>query len=596
MTSLSPSPRTAPERAFRSYAYALGVGATLLVILESVQGFELVRREIVPMIVFALFIGFAWFFSFTIFPRASLSISLDMAYLMTALCVLPAPLPLLVAFTGAVLGCQLRWRDRRNRANPLLLVLGLNVGSLVMIAVAGQVLAAQLKPIWQFHVLGWNCVGVVVALFVVYNLTNLAVMGTAVVLRREPLLPYLGTYLKFIPSLEIFTIPLALGLALLYAATGVWGFTPMATTILLASGLLKKLNAARTELSDAIAQVRNRSRELSILNTIGSEITSSLDPEVVFTKVSANLQKILDAPYLFLSLYQKGPQETYIEFVARDGQVQPRPERALGHGFTTWMVEARRHLLVDDMTADRDSLPCVPVLLDPAVRSILASPLIVNSVAIGVLCVESPRPAAYSLDQASVFTTIAQQAAIAVENARNYELATVDQLTRLYLRDHFFRKVSEEQIRSRRYGSVFAVLMLDLDSFKEINDRMGHLSGDRFLQRVGEAIRETMRAADVPCRYGGEEFCVLLPETDLEGARRIAERIRARVAALEVRIGENVIRTTISAGIACYPADYPGSIPGLLEKADQALYAAKQAGRDRVVAAAGMPAKAKHSR
>src|SRR5207245_8509551 len=123
---------------------------------------------------------------------------------------------------------------------------------------------------------------------------------------------------------------------------------------------------------------------------------------------------------------------------------------------------------------------------------------------------------------ASVFTTIAQQAAVAIENARNFEMATVDQLTRLFLRDYFFRKLAEEQARSRRYGSTFAVLMLDLDGFKEINDRMGHLAGDRFLQRVGEVITETMRAADTPCRYGGEELCVLLPETDLEGGRTIA--------------------------------------------------------------------------
>ena len=133
--------------------------------------------------------------------------------------------------------------------------------------------------------------------------------------------------------------------------------------------------------------------------------------------------------------------------------------------------------------------------------------------------------------------------------------------------------------------------MLDLDSFKEINDRMGHLAGDRYLQKVGEVIRETMRAADIPCRYGGEEFCVLLPETDLDGATRIAERIRTRVSNLEVRIGDGVLRATISVGIAAYPADYPGTIQGFLEKADQALYLAKQSGRDRVISTALKPDK-----
>src|SRR5438445_1653813 len=333
----------------------------------------------------------------------------------------------------------------------------------------------------------------------------------------------------------------------------------MATRILLASGLFKKLNQARTELSAANEQLQNRSRELRILNTIGREITSSLKPEVVFARVSANLQRILDAPYVFLSLYRRGPHESYIEFLARDGQAQPRPERALGQGFTTWMVEARRPVMVADMSVDRDSLPCAPVLLEASVRSILAAPLIVSSEAIGILCVESPRAGAYTVDQASVFTTVAQQTAVAIENARNFEMATVDQLTGLFLRDFFFRRLSEEQVRARRYGSTFAVLMLDLDAFKEINDRMGHLAGDRFLERVGEVIMETMRAADTPCRYGGEEFCVLLPETDLEGGRTIAERIRARVAGLEVRVGEGVMQTTISGGIAWYPADSPGT-------------------------------------
>jgi diguanylate cyclase (GGDEF)-like protein len=125
---------------------------------------------------------------------------------------------------------------------------------------------------------------------------------------------------------------------------------------------------------------------------------------------------------------------------------------------------------------------------------------------------------------------------------------------------------------------------------------MGHLAGDRYLQKVGEVIRETMRAADIPCRYGGEEFCILLPETDLDGATRIAERIRTRISKLEVRVGDNLLKATISVGIAAYPADYPGTIQGFLEKADQALYLAKQTGRDRVITTALKPDPAPRSR
>ncbi|HYS06401.1 MAG TPA: sensor domain-containing diguanylate cyclase [Candidatus Dormibacteraeota bacterium] len=575
-------------RRFRVYAYALGLCATAVVALNVALAHERIREDLLPVFVFSMFIGFAWYFSFSIFPRASLSISLDMAYLMTAVCVLPQPLPLIVAFGGAVLGCHLRARESRLQ-NPFLQVLSLNTGGLVMTALAGQYLSVLLASNWDFHRLSWGTVYAVAALFVAYNLTNVAIMGVAMLLKGEPVWPHLSTYLRYLPSLEVFTMPLTLGLALLYAAAGIWGFVPLAATILLASGLLKKLNQARNELSEANEQLQDRSRELRILNTIGREISTSLDPEVVFAQVSRHVQRILDAPHLFLSLYHRIPHESYVEYAARDGVVQPRPERALGQGFTSWVVEAKRPLLVHDLLVDRDSIPCAPVILATSIRSIMSTPLIFNGETIGVLCVESPRPGAYSVDHLSVFTTIAQQAAVALENARNFQMATVDQLTRLYLRDFFFRKLSEEQARARRYGSTFTVLMLDLDSFKEINDRMGHLAGDRYLQKVGEVIRETMRAADIPCRYGGEEFCVLLPETDLDGATRIAERIRTRVSNLEVRIGDGVLRATISVGIAAYPADYPGTIQGFLEKADQALYLAKQSGRDRVISTALKP-------
>src|SRR5713226_131108 len=138
------------ERPFRLYAYSLGVGSCLAVAWEIAQGLELLRQELLPVLVFALFIGFAWYFSFSIFPRASLSISLDMAYLMTALCVLPAPLPVAIAFGGAALGCHLRLRDTRTRGNPLPVVLGLNVGGLVLTALSGQGLSILMAWRWQF--------------------------------------------------------------------------------------------------------------------------------------------------------------------------------------------------------------------------------------------------------------------------------------------------------------------------------------------------------------------------------------------------------------------------------------------------------------
>jgi two-component system, cell cycle response regulator len=222
-------------------------------------------------------------------------------------------------------------------------------------------------------------------------------------------------------------------------------------------------------------------------------------------------------------------------------------------------------------------------MVNASVRSILAVPLLVGERVVGVLSVQSRRASAYDDHHLSALATIAQQAAVAVENARHYTLATIDSLTGLHLRDYFFRRFDEEYKRAKRYAGTFSVLMLDLDGFKDINDRQGHLAGDRYLRALGSAIKMRMRGADLACRYGGDEFCILLPETDLAGARPIAERLRLALARLVVEVEGASLRTTVSIGIASYPDHDTGEIKGLLLRADQALYQAKRSGRDRVV-------------
>jgi diguanylate cyclase (GGDEF)-like protein len=205
---------------------------------------------------------------------------------------------------------------------------------------------------------------------------------------------------------------------------------------------------------------------------------------------------------------------------------------------------------------------------------------------VGVLEVHSRRERAYDEHLLSVLTTVAQQAAVAIENARHHRMATVDSLTGLFLREYFFRRAQEEHKRARRYRGVFSVLMIDLDRLKSLNDRFGHLAADRYLQALGEVIRTRLRAADLACRFGGDEFCLLLPETDAEGAAVMAERLRGAIARMALS-GDNeagILQTTASIGVAVFPDDDTGELSGLLRRADQALYSAKRRGRNRVVA------------
>jgi diguanylate cyclase (GGDEF)-like protein len=257
----------------------------------------------------------------------------------------------------------------------------------------------------------------------------------------------------------------------------------------------------------------------------------------------------------------------------------------LGRGIASRVIETEQPLLVADTAQDPRLREIDPIVVEPKIRSILAVPLFVEKKVVGVLSVQSFRANAYGERQIQLLATIAQQAAIALENARHHQIATVDSLTGLYQRDYFTQRMGEEYHRSSRYGTPFSVLMLDLDSFKKINDRFGHMAGDRFLREIGTLVRSSLRGADIPCRFGGEEFCALLPETDLAGARAIAERLRSDIGALQLREGAHYLGTTVSIGIACYPLHFEGSVSGLLQKADEALYRAKREGKDRVVVA-----------
>ncbi|AAY91731.1 sensor domain-containing diguanylate cyclase [Pseudomonas protegens] len=163
-------------------------------------------------------------------------------------------------------------------------------------------------------------------------------------------------------------------------------------------------------------------------------------------------------------------------------------------------------------------------------------------------------------------------------NQQLQHLSRTDHLTQLYNRGHWEQRL---QFEYSRHGSSIALLMLDIDHFKSINDRHGHQAGDAVIKRVSELIHQHVRDSDVAGRYGGEEFAILLPHTDLAGARTLAERLRQSVEEQEVIHNGQAIAFTISLGIACL--DRPARDHRcLIEWADQALYASKRAGRNRV--------------
>lgn len=167
------------------------------------------------------------------------------------------------------------------------------------------------------------------------------------------------------------------------------------------------------------------------------------------------------------------------------------------------------------------------------------------------------------------------------EAARRLEQANTDSLTRLFNRRKGWEVMEHEIARSNRYGWPLSMIMFDIDHFKTINDTHGHRTGDRVLMTVAAVARESIRSIDELIRWGGEEFIVLLPETELEAALPVAERLREAIAAIRVKIPNDELSITASIGVTRKDENSP-DLETLLARADQALYIAKYLGRNRV--------------
>lgn len=215
------------------------------------------------------------------------------------------------------------------------------------------------------------------------------------------------------------------------------------------------------------------------------------------------------------------------------------------------------------------------------VNSLLCLPLIVKDEAIGVINISNKKDRhLFNQDDLDFMGALANQAAIAISNAQLYKLAITDSLTKLYIKRHFEYLLENELRRCHRYKHDMTLLMMDIDNFKSINDSYGHQTGDEMLKCIAEVILTTVRKIDMPCRFGGEEFVVILPETKKENSKKIAERLRKKIANIIIKSKDGQeVSPTISIGIASYPVDSENKTD-LIEFADKALYFSKNSGKN----------------
>ncbi|HEX9751631.1 MAG TPA: sensor domain-containing diguanylate cyclase [candidate division Zixibacteria bacterium] len=220
-------------------------------------------------------------------------------------------------------------------------------------------------------------------------------------------------------------------------------------------------------------------------------------------------------------------------------------------------------------------------------RSQLVAPMMTEGKVIGLLNAESPNINAFSDRDERVFSILAASTALALKNAdlhRQMEKLTIeDELTRVFNFRYFRSRLEDERRRAVRYGQPLSLIMVDIDWFKQLNDRHGHQIGNIALCQLASVIGACIRDVDILARYGGEEFIVILPQTGTDEARSIGERIRHKVEQTEFGpdAAERPIRITVSVGVSCFP-ESGGSEENLVESVDQALYRAKDAGKNSV--------------
>jgi len=219
------------------------------------------------------------------------------------------------------------------------------------------------------------------------------------------------------------------------------------------------------------------------------------------------------------------------------------------------------------------------------IRSYIGAPIHFKGKVLGFINLDSSKPNFFKQEHLPRLQAFADQASVAIKNAQLYEemqqLAVTDSLTGLYNRRYFFAFVENEIARSKRYEKELSLIMMDIDKFKQVNDKFGHQTGDKVLKMIAEKSLENLRRVDIMCRFGGEEFTILLPETPKSEAILAAERICRKIEAARLETKDGEVKVTVSIGVAGLD-DSIESLNDLIGAADKALYAAKEAGRNRV--------------
>ncbi len=335
----------------------------------------------------------------------------------------------------------------------------------------------------------------------------------------------------------------------------------------------------RINLKNTRADLDCKITQLSTLYDVGKAVTSELDFIKLQNMILDIVAKVLKAEKGSLMLVDEAEKTMTIGVAIGLSDDVPRDSHMeIGDSVAGWAIKNRKFLYVKNVEEDEEFKKIKKENIKAG--TLMCAPLVSKDKIMGVLNVSKSIPGSFNDTDFELFVNLANQVAIAIDNARLYRYAVTDEMTKLYNHRYFQQRLDEELLRADRYEDHISLIILDVDHFKHFNDTYGHPEGDRVLKTVAKLIQKSIREIDIAARYGGEEFVVICPEKSGTGALVPAERIRKAIEGYDFRINGVHVPITVSLGAACYPENATTKAE-LIKKSDTALYYSKENGRNR---------------